>query len=153
GNLTLVKQDSGSAKFDLMVSLVEGDDEISGVIEYRQELFEEETMERLAQHYEQLLQEMVADPEQPISQLRLLSEEEERQIVTEWNETTAEYPREACIHELFTEQAEQRPDAVAVIDAAGQLSYGELNRRANQLASRLQALGVGPEVVVGICVE
>jgi len=85
--------------------------------------------------------------------LRMLSAEEERQVVTQWNETEAEYPREACIHELFAEQAQQRPDAVAVIDAAGQISYGELNQRANQVANHLQALGVGPEVVVGICVE
>src|SRR6185503_11336057 len=98
--ITLLKRESGTAKFDLIMSLVEGDDEISGVIEYRQELFEVETMERLAQHYEQLLQEMVADPGQRISQLRMLSEEEERQVVTQWNETAAEYPSETCIHEL-----------------------------------------------------
>jgi amino acid adenylation domain-containing protein len=153
GNLTLVKQDSGTAKFDLMVSLVEGDDEISGVIEYRRELFEEETIVRLAKHYEQLLQEMVAWPERRVSQLRMLSAGEERQIVTEWNETECEYPREVCIHELFAEQARRTPHAVAVIAEGEEVSYGELDRRANQVASRLQQLGVGPEVVVGICVE
>jgi amino acid adenylation domain-containing protein len=153
GNLTIVKQDSGTAKFDLMLSLVEGDDEVSGAIEYRQELFEEETIVRLAKHYEQLLLAMVADPEQRISQLRMLTAAEEQQIVTEWNETEREYPREVCIHELFVEQARRTPEAIAVVAEDEQVSYRELDQRANQVANHLQTLGVGPEVVVGICVE
>jgi amino acid adenylation domain-containing protein/non-ribosomal peptide synthase protein (TIGR01720 family) len=151
--ISLLKRESGTAKFDLIMSLVEGDDEISGVIEYRRELFEEETMVRLATHYEQLLQEMVADPGRRVSQLRMLSAAEEQQVVEEWNETGREYPQEVCIHELFAEQARRTPYAVAVIAEGEEVSYGELDRRANQVASRLQQLGVGPEVVVGICVE
>ncbi|HEX2270161.1 MAG TPA: condensation domain-containing protein, partial [Pyrinomonadaceae bacterium] len=151
--ITLMKRESGTAKFDLIVSVVEGEEELSGVIEYRQELFEEETMVRLAKHYEQLLREMVADPAQKISRLRMLSAAEERQLVREWNETEREYPQEICIHELIARQAALTPEAIAVIAEGEEVSYGELDQRANQVANHLQTLGVGPEVVVGICVE
>ncbi|MCI0355101.1 MAG: non-ribosomal peptide synthetase, partial [Acidobacteria bacterium] len=75
------------------------------------------------------------------------------QQLREWNETSTEYPRERCVHELFTEQAERRPEAVAVIFGEAEISYGELNRRANQLAHHLRGMRIGPEVVVGLCVE
>jgi amino acid adenylation domain-containing protein len=152
GRLTVVKQDSGSSKFDLMTSVVEGE-ELSCAMEYRQELFEAATIERLARNYEQLLQEMIVDPSRRLSELRVMSAAEERLVVREWNETTLEYERESCLHELFAEQVQRTPEAVAVVGDEEELSYAQLETRANRLAHKLRSLGVGAEVVVGICVE
>ncbi|MBD2483966.1 amino acid adenylation domain-containing protein [Planktothrix sp. FACHB-1365] len=94
-----------------------------------------------------------SNPEQQLAGDRLLTDAERHKILHEWNNTTTEYPRDKCIHQLFEEQVERTPDAVAVVFEGEQLTYRELNARANQLAHYLQALGVGPEVLVGICVE
>ena len=92
-------------------------------------------------------------PATPVSVLNVLPEEERRQVIEGWNETETEFPGEKCIHELFEEQAEKSPDAVAVVFEEQQLTYGELNRRANQLGHYLREMGVGPDERVGICVE
>ncbi len=80
-------------------------------------------------------------------------ETEKHQLLVEWNETTRDYPKDNCLHQLFEEQVERTPEAVAVIFRDQQLTYRELNRRANQLAHYLRTLGIGPEVLVGICME
>jgi amino acid adenylation domain-containing protein/non-ribosomal peptide synthase protein (TIGR01720 family) len=120
---------------------------------YEKQRYDAETIERVLGHLEQILVSMAAGGQQRVGKLRMLSAAEEQQVVAEWNETKSEYPREACLHELFAEQAAQSPEAIAVIADGEEVSYGELNRRANQLGRRLQLLGVRPEVVVGICVE
>nr|QEO74616.1 condensation domain-containing protein [uncultured bacterium] len=120
---------------------------------YQEQCYDAETIERVLGHLEQILVSMAGGAQQRVGELRMLSAEEEQQIVEEWNETEREYAREACIHELFAEQARRRPEAIAVIADGEDVSYGELDQRANQVAHRLQQLGVGPEVVVGICVE
>ena len=107
----------------------------------------------MAGHYLNLLQGIVADPEQTISELPLLSEAERRQLLVEWNQTQTEYPRDKCVHQLFEAQVERSPDAIAVVFGDEQLTYRELNSRANQLAHYLQKQGVGPETLVGICME
>ena len=122
-------------------------------MEYATDLFDRETIERLAGNFKTLLEGVAADAERPISELPLLSEAERRQLLEEWNATEAEYPREKCLHELFEEQVERTPDAAAVAFEEQSLTYRELDRRANRLARRLQTLGVGPEARVGICVE
>src|SRR5215212_4412458 len=104
-------------------------------------------------HYRTLLEGIVANPEQPISKLSLLTQAERHQLLVEWNDTAKDYPRDRCIHELFEEQVGRTPDSVAVLFEDEQLTYCELNRRANQLARHLRRLGVGPEMRVGICVE
>src|SRR5215210_6665695 len=104
-------------------------------------------------HLHTLLRGLVEDPDQRLSELPLLSEAERHQLLVEWNDTRAEYPRDRCVHELFEEQVERAPDTVAVVFEEQQLTYRELNRRANQLAHHLRALGVGPETLVGICLE
>ncbi len=144
---------SGTAKFDLTLSIAETNDGLVGGLQYSTDLFDEVTIKRMLSHYERILEEMVFNPQQRVGELRMLSAAEEQQVVVAWNDTEREYAREACIHELFAEQAARRPEAIAVIAEGEQVSYGELNQRANQLAWRLQELGVGPEVVVGICVE
>jgi amino acid adenylation domain-containing protein len=121
--------------------------------EYDAELFESATITRQLGHYQKLLEGIVANPDQGISQLPILTEAERHRILVEWNDTARDYPKNECIHELFEAQVERSPDAIAVVFADQQLTYQELNQRANQLAHCLQRLGVGPETLVGICVE
>ena len=131
-------------------------DEVDGLkaeIEYNPDLFESATITRILGHFQTLLAGIVANPDQAISELPLLTEAEKHQLLIEWNDTKTDYPQDKCIHQLFEAQVEKTPDAIAVVFEDQQLTYRELNRRANQLAHYLQKLGVGPEVLVGICVE
>src|SRR5262245_23426711 len=120
-----------------------------GALIYNLDLFEAETIGRLAGHFENLLMGIAADASRSVWELPLLSEAEHQQIVTEWNRTTRSFDA-LLIHHIFEQQAIRRADALALIDEEQQLSYGELNRRANQLAHHLRGLGVGPEARVGI---
>ncbi len=150
---SLVEVETGTAKFDLTLSMQQTEQGLRGKIEYSRDLFDPETMMRMVGHWRALLEGIVADPGQRLSQLPLLTTEERRQLVVEWNDTRAESPREQCIHQLLEEQTERTPEAVAVVCEDRQLTYGELNRRGNQLAHSLRKLGVGPEVRVGLSVE
>ena len=151
--LSGVEADSDVAKFDLTLILQEQESTIAGVLEYNTDLFEKSVIERLLTHFQVLLESIVNDPEQRISELKLLTRAEEQQLLVEWNQTQADYPRDRCVHELFEEQVARTPDAVAVVYEAEQLTYEELNRRANQVARYLRSMGVGTETLVGICVE
>ncbi|MHC5760523.1 amino acid adenylation domain-containing protein [Nostoc sp.] len=124
-----------------------------GVWEYSTDLFDSSTIERMTGHFVTLLEGIVANPKERISQLPMLTQVEQHQLLVEWNSTQAEYPFDKCIHELFEEQVECTPDAVAVVFENQQLTYQQLNCRANQLAHYLQSLGVKPDTLVGICVE
>ena len=150
---TPVSIDNGAAKVDLTLSLAEQDDRLAGFFEYSTDLFDDARMERLAGHFLTLLGGIVADADRAIANLPLLSEAERRQILLQWNDTAADYPQDRCVHQLFELQAEKTPDAIAVECADRWLSYGELNRRANQLAHHLIGLGIGPEKLVAIAVE
>ena len=131
--------------------------EAKGVVEpcwqYNTDLFEATTIKRMARHFETLLEGIVANPQQQISKLPLLTEVEQHQLLVEWNNTQANYPLDKCIHQLFEEQVENTPNAVAVVFENQQLTYRQLNTRANQLAHYLKSLGVGVDVLVGLCVE
>ncbi|MDC0706903.1 amino acid adenylation domain-containing protein [Stigmatella sp. ncwal1] len=143
-----------TAKFDLTLLLHDTErGTVAGSWEYNTDLFDAGTIARLAKHYEQLLQAIVAHPDQRITELGMMGEEERRELVEGWNQTGAEYERQKCVHELFEEQAKRTPEALAVRDGREQVTYGELNRRANQLAQMLVKKGVGPEQVVGLCTE
>jgi amino acid adenylation domain-containing protein len=142
-----------TAKFDLSLSLQETAQGLRGSFEYATDLFDGSTIERLAGHYRALLEGIVANPYARIGELPLLGDAERRQLLVEWNDTAADYPKDKCLHELFTEQAGKTPDAVAVVYEDSELSYGELDRRSNRLAHYLRGLGVGPDVIVGLCVE
>jgi non-ribosomal peptide synthetase component F len=115
--------------------------------------FEQRTMQTDAATLATILERMVAAPEEHLSELEMLTTAERQQMLIEWNDTAVEYPAEQCIHELFEQQVERSPEAVALVYEAEQVSYRELNERANQLAHYLRQLGVGPEGRVGICVE
>ena len=140
------------AQFDLTLAMAETGVEMAASLEYNTDLFAAATIERLAVHLQTLLGGIVAAPTARVSQLRLL-DEQERRLLSEWNRTRAEFPSERCLHELVEEQVERSPEAIAVVFEQGQLTYAELNARANQLAHYLRKLGVGPEVRVGICLE
>src|ERR1044072_2810134 len=127
--------------------------DLSIKLDYDGRVFTDETMERLAGHLTALLEGVVKDPHARIADLPLLTNAERKQIVYAWNATEAEYPRERCVHELFEAQVEKTPDAVAVVAEDVTLSYGELNRRANQLAHQLPELGVGPDERADVCLE
>jgi len=151
--LTQTQVETGTAKFDLSLDLEDRPEGLISRFKYSTDLFDESTIARMAGHWQTLLEAVVADSSQRLSQVSLLTERERHQLLVEWNDTAMEYPREQCLHQLFEAQVEQTPDAVAVVFEDDHLTYRELNIRANQLAHYLRQLGVGPEVLVGICVE
>ena len=131
----------------------ESADSLGGEIEDNSDLFDADTIKRLAAHYETLLESIVADPDRCVHDLPLLSDAERQQLLIEWNATKTDYPHEESIISLFEAQVAHSPEATALVCEGQELTYQELNRRANQLARHLQGLGVGPEVPVGICME
>ncbi|HYG08482.1 MAG TPA: amino acid adenylation domain-containing protein, partial [Pyrinomonadaceae bacterium] len=141
------------SKFDLTLEIQEAGASLDAALEYNTDLFEKATIERMTERFRMLLASIVADRHQSLSDIPLLTEAERRQTLVEWNETRADYPQEACVHSLFELQAERTPEATALEFQGQRLTYAELNARANQLAHHLRGLGVGAEVLVGICVE
>jgi len=153
-SLSREKVESGSAKFDLTLSIREtAANGLQGTFCYRTDLFDEAMIERLAGHFVRLLDGVIANPETRVGELPLLTGLEQEQILVHWNDTQRDYDEQLCIHELFTEQARRRPERLAIVCEQEQISYRELNERANRLAHYLRELGVGPEVIVGICLE
>ncbi|HEY0510454.1 MAG TPA: amino acid adenylation domain-containing protein [Thermoanaerobaculia bacterium] len=153
--VTLLTGSPGSAetKFDLELYLWDGPAGIAGSLVYSPELFEAATIRRMADHFQRLFERLVAEPEASVFDFTLMGEAEIHHVLAEWNDTAAAFPRDACIHELFEEQAGRTPDAVAVQFEQERLTYRELDRRANRLAHFLQKQGVGPEVFVGVLLE
>ncbi len=151
--LNPVQVDNNTTKFDLSLSLTEQAGGINGFLEYSTDLFDEATIIRMSGHFQTLLEGIVTEPTHSLSNLPILTEFETRQLLVEWNDTAREYPRDKCVHQLFDEQVAKTPDAVAVVFDDKELTYRELNERANQLAHRLKKLGVGAETLVGLCVE
>jgi len=141
------------AKFDLSLSIQVKEAGLTAHWEYNTDLFNGETIERMNGHFLALLEGIIANPSERISQLPLLTKSEQQQLLIDWNNTEVDYPVDKCIHQLFEEQVERTPDTVAVIFEEQELTYNELNCRANQLAHYLQSLGVKPDELVGICVE
>src|SRR5262249_3635123 len=126
---------------------------LRGTLEYNTDLFDAATIVRMLGHFYTLLEGIVANPEQRLADLPLLTAAERHQLLVEWHDITAAYLQDTCLHELFEVQVEQTPAAIAVVCDTQQLTYSALNRRANQLAHHLRTLGVGPEICVGLCVE
>ncbi len=152
-HLSPVKLGSMTAKFDLFLSLCEVPEGLRATVEYSTDLFDATTIERLLQHYQILLQGIVANPLRRISELPLLSPAEQRQVLGEWNDTATEYARAASLSQLFEAQVARTPDAIAVIAGEVQLSYRELNRRANQVAHYLRQQGIAPDTPVAIFMD
>lgn len=145
--------ETGTAKFDLLLALEDSAQGIQGVLEYNTDIFEEATIGRMAGHYQRLLEEMLAQPEQHITQLPFLTHHERKQVVVEWNATERAYSQNLCIHQLFEAQVERTPQALALLCKEQTWTYQELNQRANQLAYRLRELGIGPGKLVAVSME
>jgi amino acid adenylation domain-containing protein len=142
-----------AAKFDLLLGLSE---QPSGVVchfEYAAQLFDAATIERMAAHWQTLLEGIISDPSQPIAELPLLTGVELRELLIDRNDTSRPFPQDICVHHLIEAQVARTPDAIAVTFGGQHLTYRELNSRANQLARYLAKQGVGPEVTVGLCME
>jgi len=148
-----VQLERGTAKLDLSLIMSETDEGLLASFEYATDLFDGETIERMLGHLETLLEAVVAEPQLRLSELPLLAESERNQVLVSWNQTMRPFPGESSVHELFEQQVEVRPDAVALSAGGKQVSYRELNEQANRLAHHLRGLGVGTEVLVGICLE
>ncbi|ABW31355.1 non-ribosomal peptide synthetase [Acaryochloris marina] len=148
--LTSLESDSGTSQFDLTLILEELPKGLVGTVEYSTDLFEETTIARLVGHYQTLLSAIVANPKQRLSELTLLTEVEQRQLV-QWNQTQVDFPIDLCLHQLVEAQVERTPEATALIFEDQQLTYAELNARANQLAYYLRSQGVKPNDLVGVC--
>ncbi|HEV3049541.1 MAG TPA: amino acid adenylation domain-containing protein, partial [Longimicrobium sp.] len=142
-----------TTKVDLALTAVPHEGGVYGVMEYSTALFDRSTVRRMLGHLERVLEQVAARPEARLSELELLSAEERRMVVEEWNATDAVLPAGACIHELFEARAARTPDAVAVEFEGEVLSYAALNAQANRLAHHLRSLGVGPDARVGLCAE
>ncbi|NOK22272.1 amino acid adenylation domain-containing protein, partial [Corallococcus carmarthensis] len=142
-----------TSKFDVSLYFTEMPQGLRGMVEYSTDLFDAGTVQRMVEHLRVLLEGVVAKPEAAVGRLPLLTEVERQQVLVTWNQTQAEYARDATIPQLFEAQAKRTPDAVAVASGKQRLTYREVEARANQLAHRLRKLGVGPESRVGLCVE
>lgn len=141
------------SKVDLTLALRETEGTIVGGVEYATSIFERSTIERYLGYFKRLLEGMVADEKQAVDCLPMLSEAERRQVLFNFNETEAEYPKDKCVHELFEEQVAKSPEATAVRFEDISVTFQQLNRRANQLAHYLRDLGIRPDSPVGICAE
>ncbi|MBW4625283.1 MAG: amino acid adenylation domain-containing protein [Brasilonema octagenarum HA4186-MV1] len=156
-----VKNPTSSAKYDIAFNIVETGSDLLVECDYSTDLFDSQTIQRWMEHFGILLEGIVTHPEQRLSDLPLLTQAQQHQLLVDWNNTQVDYPQNQCIHELFEAQVERSPNAIAVVFEDQELTYQQLNQRANQLAHHLRSaklshsdsLGVGPEVLVGICVE
>ena len=145
--------DQYESQYDLLLEMFGEDSSLVGFLKYNADLFDEQTIARMVGHFQNLLEGIVNDPQQRVTVLPLMKEPELEQILVEWNNTKTDYPKDKCIHQLFEEQVENNPEAVAVVFEEQKLTYYQLNSKANQLAHHLQTLGVKPETLVGICVQ
>ncbi len=151
--VTRVAVDTHTAKFDLTLLMTETANGLSGWLEYSADLFDASTIERLREHFENLLVSIASNPDGRIANLPFMTPQERQQLLVDWNATRTAFPREHSIHDLFEEQARNTPNAVAVVFNDREVTYGELNRRANQFARYLRRHGVGPDVIVGLATE
>jgi len=145
--------DNKTAKFDLTLRAAETNNQLEFTFEYYSKLFKRETVQRLARHFVKMLKHIVEKPDNMLTEIELLAEDEKKQIVVDFNNTKADYPADKTLHELFEERAAKTPDNVAVTFADQQLTYQELNDRANQLAGVLRDKGIRANRIVGIMVE
>ncbi|KAF9954392.1 hypothetical protein BGZ65_004045, partial [Modicella reniformis] len=148
-----VDPDYSISKFDLVLQLYESDNEVVGSLEYSTALFDRQTLERHIGYLSTMLQAMVVDQEQAISNVDLLAQAERDLLLRTWNETQQDYPTHLCIHHLFEQQVERTPQSTALVFMDQSLTYAELNAKANRLAHHLIKLGVQPDMRVAICVE
>ena len=142
-----------SAKFDIAIELDDRPEGLTGRYEYSTDLFDAPTIERMVHHWQHILESVVLDTEQQLARVPLLTASEQHKMLVEWNNTSYPFPENVCIHQQFEEQVERTPHAPAVTFEGSTLTYQELNHRANRVAHHLQAIGVVPDTLVGVCME
>jgi amino acid adenylation domain-containing protein len=152
-DITAMDVHNGTSKFDIGMFMVEKPEGLIATLEYSTEMFDDSTIQRMMEHFRVLLEAIAEDPDRRIGELPLLTEQERRQVVVEWNDTHQDFLREHVLHEFTEKQAERTPDAPAIVFGDQWLTYGELNARANQVAHYLMKQGARPEVLVGIYCE
>lgn len=145
--------DNQTSKFEVTLAWSDSPEGLRGWLEYNTDLFDADTIERMLRHYQTILESVAADPDQRISRIPFLTQPERQQLLTQWNATEADYPHESCIHHLFELQAARNPQAIVVQNEGAQLTSGELNGKANQLAHHLASLGVTRGSLVGVCFD
>jgi amino acid adenylation domain-containing protein/FkbH-like protein len=145
--------DTATAKFDLTFVVRDSGGGLAARVEYNSDLFDQATVERLLEHFENLLRGIAANPAQRLSELPLLGEAERSRLLVDWNDNATDYPRRQCIHELFEARVREHPETVAVVFGGESLTYSELNARANQLAHCLRRYNLEPGAPVAICME
>ena len=148
-----IELDTGTARADLTLQAGEDAEGLRLAFEYNSDLFDTATIRALADHFTTLLERVVANPTARLRTLSLLSPEEHRRVLVDWNATEAAVPTATSVHEMVWRQARRTPDGIAAVGNGTQMTYGELDRRAHQLAGQLRRLGVRPGVIVGLCVE
>ena len=141
-----------NSKFDLSLIAAENADGLRATFEFNTDLFDPSTIERMASHFQNLLRAVVADPSLKASDAPLLAPAEQHQLLVDWNETQTAFPQR-CLHDLITTQSQLTPERIAVVFGSQQLSYSDLDARSNQFAQYLRKAGVGPESLVGLCLE
>ncbi|MFQ5628977.1 MAG: amino acid adenylation domain-containing protein, partial [bacterium] len=145
--------ENGVPEIDLILEVIESGENLQAAFHFNADLFNSETIERLAGHYETILANVLENPALHIATLPMLTKKEHEQLLYRWNDTETVFPHEKCLHELFEQNVQHQEDAVAIRFADEQISYAELDRSSNQLAHYLCEIGVGPEIRVGISVE
>jgi amino acid adenylation domain-containing protein len=148
-----IELDTASAKVDLTLYLRDDGAKIRATLEYNTDLFEPETIARMAGHFQRLLEAVVADFDLPVTKIPILTPAEREQALVTWNDTRTDYPRHSSIPALFEKQVARRANAIAIVDGDERVSYDALNRRANRLAHQLRDLGVGPDALVATCLD
>jgi amino acid adenylation domain-containing protein len=151
--LKLLEQVTETARYDLTLSIVDGEQGLDCVVEYNTDLFQKSTIRRLMGHWQTLLNGIIARPEQRLTALPLLTAAEHQHLLHTWNDTERDYGIEQCAHQIIEQQVKCVPDAIAVICGEEQISYQQLNRQANQLAHMLIEKGIGPEISVALLAE
>jgi amino acid adenylation domain-containing protein len=142
-----------TAKFDLSMTMTDTGSGLVNTIDYNTDLFDHSTITRLFDHLHNLVESIVRQPDRRLSEFKLLAESEQQQVVVEWNRTAVDYGVPRALHELVEAQVARTPEATALVFEDEEVSYAELNQRANKVARHLQSLGVGPDVIVGVCME
>ncbi|AOX00477.1 hypothetical protein BJP34_14345 [Moorena producens PAL-8-15-08-1] len=151
--VTQREEDISTARMDLEVHLWEAKSGLEGYLIYNTDLFDRETIPGMMEHFPTLLKAIVANPQQKISKLPLITATEQQKLLYEWHNTKKDYPADKCIHQLFESVVEKSPDAVALVFEDQQLTYFQLNQKANQLAYHLLSLGITPEIPIGIYID
>ncbi|WP_414582644.1 non-ribosomal peptide synthetase [Scytonema sp. PCC 10023] len=151
--LRTLEFDSGTAQLDIFLSMSESQEGLTGCLEYSTDIFDSTTITQFINKFQTLLENIVANPEQRICELSLLTASEQEQLIFKLNQTLADYPQDASLHQLFEQQVQLTPDLNALIHQSEELTYRQLNHRVNQLAHYLQKQGVTKETVVAICLE